>query len=44
MSFKKSDLKEYCYKQICDASILKYDSNQLGIDDVVDTDEVVDEL
>mgnify|MGYP003635630876 CR=1 FL=1 len=38
------DLKEYCYKQICDACILKYDSKQLGIDDVVDTDEVVDEL
>jgi len=38
------DLKEYCYKQICEASILKYDSKELGIDDVVDTDEVVDEL
>jgi len=38
------DLKEFCYKQICDACILKYDSKVLGIDDVVDTDEVVDEL
>ena len=38
------ELKEYCYKQICKASILKYDSKQLGVDDVVETDEVVDEI
>jgi recombination protein RecA len=38
------DLKAFCYEQICDACILKYDSKVLGIDDVVDTDEVVDEL
>ena len=38
------DLKEYCYEQICGACILKYDSKQLGIDDVEETDEVVDEL
>ena len=38
------DLKEYCYEQICGACILKYDSKELGIDDVEETDEVVDEL
>ena len=38
------DLKEYCYNQICEACILKYDSSELGIDDVSETDEVVDEL
>ena len=38
------DLKEYCYKQICEACILTYDSKQLGVDDVVETDEVVDEI
>ena len=37
-------LKQYCYDRICDACILKYDSKQLGVDDVVETDEVVDEL
>ena len=39
-----SELKDYCYKLICDACILKYDSKELGIDDVSETDEVVDEL
>ena len=39
-----SELKDYCYKLICEACILKYDSKQLGIDDVKETDEVVDEL
>ena len=39
-----STLKDYCYNQICKACILKYDSKQLGIDDVEETDEVVDEL
>ena len=38
------DLKDFCYSQICDACILKYDSKALGVDDVVETDEVVDEL
>jgi len=38
------DLKEFCYKQICEACILKYDSKQLGIDDVTETDTVVDEI
>jgi len=38
------DLKEFCYQQICEACILKYDSSELGIDDVEETDEVVDEL
>jgi len=39
-----SELKEFCYQQICEACILKYDSQELGIDDVEETDEVVDEL
>ena len=38
------ELKEFCYQQICDACILKYDSKQLGIDDVEETDSAVDEL
>jgi len=38
------DLKEFCYDSICKACILKYDSKALGIDDVEETDEVVDEL
>ena len=37
-------LRDQCYQQICDACILKYDSKQLGVDDVKETDEVVDEL
>jgi len=39
-----SELKDYCYSQICEACILKYDSKTLGIDDVEQTDEVVDEI
>ena len=38
------DLKQYCYDRICEACILKYDSKELGVDDVTETDEVVDEL
>ena len=34
-------LKEYLYDKICDVSILKYKSADLGIDDVIYTDEVV---
>ena len=39
-----SELKDYCYGLICDACIIKYDSKELGIDDVEQTDEVLDEL
>ena len=39
-----SELKDYCYEKICEACILKYDSKELGIDDVTETDEVVDEI
>ena len=39
-----SELREYCYDMICKACILQYDSKQLGVDDVVETDEVVDEI
>ena len=38
------ELKEFCYQQICEACILKYDSQELGIDDVTETEETVDEL
>ena len=38
------ELRDYCYSRICEACILKYDSQELGIDDVEETDEVVDEL
>ena len=41
---ENDQLREFCYQQICEACILKYDSKQLGIDDVNETDEVVDEL
>ncbi len=34
-------LKEHLYDLICEASILKYQSVDLGIDDVEYTDEVV---
>ena len=34
-------LKEHLYDKICEASILKYQSADLGIDDVIYTDEVV---
>ena len=39
-----SELKDYCYGLICEACILKYDSKELGIDDVEETEESVDEL
>ena len=39
-----SELKDYCYDRICEACILKYDSKELGIDDVTETEETVDEL
>jgi len=38
------ELKQNCYDRICEACILKYDSKQLGIDDVTETDTVVDEI
>ena len=44
LMLENSELKEYCYGLICEACILKYDSKELGIDDVSETDEVVDEL
>ena len=34
-------LQDHLYDQICEASILKYQSADLGIDDVEYTDEVV---
>ena len=37
-------LKQNCYDRICVACILKYDSKEFGIDDVEETDEVVDEI
>ena len=44
LMLENSELKDYCYDRICEACILKYDSKELGIDDVTETDEVVDEL
>ena len=44
LMLENSELKDYCYGLICDACILKYDSQELGIDDVVETEESVDEL
>ncbi|MBC8427871.1 MAG: hypothetical protein H8D94_00205 [Candidatus Pelagibacter sp.] len=41
---ENQDLKEFCYNQICEVCILKYDSKELGIDDVEETDDTVDEL
>ena len=37
------DTQEYIYDSICEKVILKYDSNQLGIDDVTTDDEFADE-
>ena len=44
LMLENSELKDYCYGLICDACILKYDSKELGIDDVEETEESVDEL
>ena len=38
---EKPELEEYLYGKICEASILKYQTEELGIDDVEYTDEVV---
>ena len=38
---EKPELEEYLYDKICEASILKYQTEELGIDDVEYTDEVV---
>ena len=37
------DTQKYTYDQICEKTILKYDSGKLGIDDVAVTDEFADE-
>ena len=37
------EFKEHCYKMICDKVILKYSKAELGIDDVLITDEVMSE-
>ena len=44
LMLENSELKDYCYSRICEACILKYDSKELGIDDVTETEETVDEL
>ena len=38
---ERPELEEYLYEKICEASILKYQTEELGIDDVEYTDEVV---
>ena len=37
-------LKEHLYELICEKLILKYDMDELGIDDVVMTEDGMDEL
>ena len=37
------DTQKYIYDKICEASILRYDSGKLGIDDVTTSDEFADE-
>ena len=37
------DFQEYTYNLICEKVILKYDSGNLGIDDVSTSDEFADE-
>jgi recombination protein RecA len=37
------DFKTFVYDQICEKVILKYDMKDIGIDDVIETDEVVGE-
>ena len=44
LMLENSELKDYCYGLICEACVIKYDSKELGIDDVEQTDEVLDEL
>ena len=38
---ERPELEEHLYDKICEASILKYQTEELGIDDVEYTDEVV---
>jgi recombination protein RecA len=38
------ELKEYVYNLICDKLILKYQTHELGIDDVIETDKVIDDI
>ncbi len=41
---KNDGLAEKLYEDICSVLILKYDTSALGIDDMIDTDDVVDDL
>ena len=38
------DLKKYAYELICDKCVLKYKTQTLGIDDVTETDDVIDDI
>lgn len=40
---KDVELKKHVYDLICEKVILKYQSSKLGIDDVVETNRVVDD-
>ena len=42
-TLEDEDLKKYIYDLICSKAILKYQSQTLGIDDVIETDRIVDE-
>ena len=41
---ERPELEEHLYDKICEASILKYQTEELGIDDVEYTDEVVGDI
>jgi recombination protein RecA len=38
------DLRNHVYDLICSKTILKYQTDTLGIDDVIETDEIIDEV
>jgi hypothetical protein len=37
------EFKEHCYNMICEKLVLKYDMSELGIDDVTETEDVMDD-
>ena len=41
---KHEGLEEEIYNEVCNNLILQYDTSALGIDDVVETDEVIDDM
>ena len=37
------EFKEHCYNMICEKLVLKYDMSEIGIDDVTETEDVMDD-